>query len=100
MIFLNRTGDNTKSPEWATDGSYLAFREIEENVHEFNKYGLLWFPPYERVELMWSYRFVKEESKKLESFDDGTGDKLAAYMIGRWKNGRHGPGPRHGGRRS
>jgi len=44
VIFLNRRGDNTKSPAWATDGSYLAFREIEEKVPEFNEYGLLWSP--------------------------------------------------------
>lgn len=35
-IFLGQEGDNTKSPEWAKDGSYLVFREIEEHVPEFN----------------------------------------------------------------
>ncbi|EYE96691.1 Dyp-type peroxidase [Aspergillus ruber CBS 135680] len=68
VIFLNRRGDNTKSPEWATDGSYLAFREIEEKVPEFNE-------------------FVKTQSEQMHTFNDGTGEKLAAYMIGRWKNG-------------
>lgn len=56
------------SPDWATDGSYLAFREIEEHVPEFND-------------------FLKTESAKLETYNDGTGEKLAAHMMGRWKNG-------------
>lgn len=36
-ILLGHEGDNTGSPEWAHDGSYLVFREIEERVMEFNK---------------------------------------------------------------
>ncbi|KAJ5265253.1 hypothetical protein N7524_006271 [Penicillium chrysogenum] len=32
-------------------------------------------------------RFVKSESAKMDTFNDGTGEKLAAHMIGRWKNG-------------
>jgi len=47
---------------------------------------------------MRSYRFVKTQSEKMHTFNDGTGEKLAAYMIGRWKNGRNGPVPRLGGR--
>lgn len=68
IFFVNRRGDNTMSPDWATDGSYLAFREIEEHVPEFND-------------------FLKTESAKLETYNDGTGEKLAAHMMGRWKNG-------------
>lgn len=34
-------------------------------------------------------RFMKDNSQKLEGFNDGTGEKLAAYMMGRWKNGAH-----------
>lgn len=33
---------------------------------------------------MYLSRFVKEKSQKLHGFDD---EKLAAHMIGRWKNG-------------
>jgi len=36
---------------------------------------------------MYLFRFVRTESDKLEGFKDGTGEKLAAYMLGRWKNG-------------
>ncbi|OQE11860.1 hypothetical protein PENFLA_c071G09334 [Penicillium flavigenum] len=68
LIFLKRRGDNTTSPDWAKDGSMLVFREIEEKVHDFND-------------------FVKSESAKMDTFNDGTGEKLAAHMIGRWKNG-------------
>ena len=38
---------------------------------------------------MRSYRFVKSKSTGMNNFDDGTGEKLAAYMIGRWKNGKN-----------
>lgn len=44
-----------------------------------------------------SYRFVKDKSAKMDTFNDGTGEKLAAYMIGRWKNGENSPVPRLGG---
>lgn len=33
---------------------------------------------------MYPARFVKEKSQELHGFDE---EKLAAYMIGRWKNG-------------
>ncbi|KAJ5102311.1 hypothetical protein NUU61_004533 [Penicillium alfredii] len=67
-IFTGLDGDHAKQPRWATEGSFLAFREIEEKVPEFHK-------------------FVRESSQKIPSFDDGTGEKLAAYLMGRWKNG-------------
>lgn len=35
------------------------------------------------------FRFMKEKSQTLEGFDDGSGEKLAAYMMGRWKNGMY-----------
>jgi hypothetical protein len=30
---------------------------------------------------------MKESSEEIPSFKDGTGEKLAAYLMGRWKNG-------------
>lgn len=67
-IFTGLEGDKAVQPEWATEGSFLVFREIEQKVPEFEK-------------------FVKEQSKSMSSFDDGTGEKLGAYLMGRWKNG-------------
>lgn len=67
-IITGLEGDKAAQPAWATEGSFLVFREIEEKVPEFND-------------------FVKKESQKMTSFDDGTGEKLAAYLMGRWKNG-------------
>jgi hypothetical protein len=52
--------------------------------------------PCMRVRLIRSYSFVKSESAKMDTFNDGTGEKLAAHMIGRWKNGKNGPVPRLG----
>ena len=49
-----------------------------------------------RVRLIRSYSFVKKQSAEMPTFNDGTGEKLAAYMIGRWKNGKDGPVPRLG----
>ncbi|OQE13620.1 hypothetical protein PENFLA_c045G08704 [Penicillium flavigenum] len=68
LIFTGLDGEKAKQPSWATEGSFLVFREIVEKVPEFHKY-------------------VRESSKKIPSFDDGTGEKLAAYLMGRWKNG-------------
>lgn len=33
----------------------------------------------------------------MTTFNDGTGEKLAAHMIGRWKNGKNGAIPHLGG---
>ncbi|CAG7949027.1 unnamed protein product [Penicillium nalgiovense] len=68
LIFTGLDGEKAKQPRWATEGSFLVFREIEERVPEFHKY-------------------VRDSSKEIPSFDDGTGEKLAAYLMGRWKNG-------------
>lgn len=40
-ILIGHEGDNTKSPKWANDGSFLVFREIEQKVPEFNKYDII-----------------------------------------------------------
>lgn len=48
---------------------------------------------------MRSYRFVKDTSAGMDTFNDGTGEKLAAFMIGRWKNGKNSHVPHLGGRR-
>ncbi|KAL4963397.1 Dyp-type peroxidase [Aspergillus stella-maris] len=68
LIFTGLDGDKAKHPDWATEGSFLVFREIVQKVPEFDK-------------------FMRESSKQIPSFDDGTGEKLAAYLMGRWKNG-------------
>ncbi|KAL4918342.1 hypothetical protein BDW62DRAFT_200967 [Aspergillus aurantiobrunneus] len=68
LIFTGLEGEKAKQPPWATEGSFLVFREIEEKVPEFHNY-------------------VRESSRLIPSFNDGTGEKLAAYLMGRWKNG-------------
>ncbi|CAG7980953.1 unnamed protein product [Penicillium nalgiovense] len=68
LIFTGLEGEKAKQPGWATEGSFLVFREIVEKVPEFNEY-------------------VRKQSEGIPSFNDGTGEKFAAYLMGRWKNG-------------
>jgi deferrochelatase/peroxidase EfeB len=43
LIFTGLDGDKAKQPDWATEGSFLVFREIEEKVPEFHKYDIIPF---------------------------------------------------------
>jgi hypothetical protein len=38
MILVGYDGDEMKQPEWANDGSFLAFRDLQQLVPEFDKY--------------------------------------------------------------
>ncbi|ESZ93323.1 Dyp-type peroxidase [Sclerotinia borealis F-4128] len=70
LIFAKHEGDDMKQPDWAEDGSFLVFRDLQQLVPEFDK----WL-----------------EDNKLSAPHAATSDnpkeKLAAYLMGRWKNG-------------
>jgi deferrochelatase/peroxidase EfeB len=67
-VFLNTTGDSLRRPAWATNGSFLVFRQLQQFVPEFNKFladnpvGPKSLKPEERSQL------------------------LGARMVGRWKS--------------
>ena len=63
VILCNRTG-SVQQPDWMTDGSFLCFRKLQQNVPEWN-------------------RFLIDASNKLGIWSD----QLGARLIGRWKSG-------------
>ncbi|TEY60736.1 hypothetical protein BOTCAL_0177g00120 [Botryotinia calthae] len=70
LIFSGHEGDDMKQPDWAEDGSFLVFRDLQQLVPEFDK----WL----------------EDNKHNAPFigeSDNPKEKLAAYLMGRWKNG-------------
>ncbi|KAJ7201680.1 fungal peroxidase [Mycena pura] len=69
-ILLNETGDSvTTRPAWAKDGSFLAFRQLQQLVPEFNK-------------------FLTDNPIRAPALTRQQGsDLLGARMIGRWKSG-------------
>ncbi|KAJ7260803.1 DyP-type peroxidase [Mycena rebaudengoi] len=70
-IFLNTTGDSLRRPDWAKNGSFLVFRQLQQLVPEFNKF-LADNPVGQK-----SLGLTKEEGSQL----------LGARMVGRWKSG-------------
>ena len=64
VILCNRPGDNTGHPAWMTDGSFLCFRKLKQNVSDWNK-------------------FLVDASNQLGTWSD----QLGARLIGRWKSG-------------
>nr|UPX44784.1 dye-decolorizing heme-containing peroxidase [Penicillium camemberti] len=70
MIFCGHEGDEMNQPKWALDGSFLVFRDLEQLVPEFDK-------------------FIKDNAHKAPFTRDSPKpeEKLAAYLMGRWKNG-------------
>ncbi|KAJ7917362.1 fungal peroxidase [Mycena leptocephala] len=68
-ILVGESGDATTRPDWAKDGSFLAFRQLKQLVPEFNKF--LTDNP------------IKEPGLTAQ---EGS-DLLGARMIGRWKSG-------------
>ena len=66
IILVGRPGDpfKDKRPSWALDGSFLAFRKLQQKVPEFQ-------------------RFLDVEGPK----NGLTSDLLGAKLVGRWKNG-------------
>jgi Dyp-type peroxidase family len=61
-FLLNETGDSTTRPAWAKDGSFLAFRKLQQFVPEFNKF-------------------------LLDNPTNGSSELTGARMVGRWKSG-------------
>jgi deferrochelatase/peroxidase EfeB len=37
LIFCGHDGDTMGQPEWATDGSFLVIRELQQKVPEFDE---------------------------------------------------------------
>lgn len=61
-FLLNEEGDTiTTRPPWAKDGSFLAFRKLQQFVPEFNKY-------------------------LLDNPTNGSSELTGARMVGRWKS--------------
>ncbi|KAH6902595.1 peroxidase TAP, partial [Coprinopsis sp. MPI-PUGE-AT-0042] len=71
VILTGHKGDKlqaTRAP-WATDGSFLVFRHLFQEVPEFNKY-------------------LKDNALKFENLTPEQGSELlGARMVGRWKSG-------------
>ncbi|APA15466.1 hypothetical protein SS1G_13391 [Sclerotinia sclerotiorum 1980 UF-70] len=70
LIFAKHPGDKMKQPDWAEDGSFLVFRDLQQLVPEFDK----WLEDN------------KEHAPNAKMSEDPK-EKLAAYLMGRWKNG-------------
>lgn len=66
IFLLNETGDSTPRPAWAKDGSFLAFRKLQQFVPEFNKF-------------------------LLDNPTNGSSELTGARMVGRWKSVRSSP---------
>ncbi|KAF7911766.1 uncharacterized protein EAE98_011881 [Botrytis deweyae] len=70
LIFARHEGDDMKQPDWAEDGSFLVFRDLQQLVPEFDK----WLEDN------------KHNAPDAANSEDPK-EKLAAYLMGRWKNG-------------
>ncbi|KAH8773940.1 hypothetical protein F5882DRAFT_441507 [Hyaloscypha sp. PMI_1271] len=71
MIFSGYEGDEMGQPDWATDGSFMVIRDLQQLVPEFDK-------------------FLEDNTHKTPFAASSKCDpkeKLAAYLMGRWKNG-------------
>ncbi|KAJ9265456.1 hypothetical protein DTO271D3_3197 [Paecilomyces variotii] len=70
MILCGHDGDKMGQPAWARDGSFMVFRDLQQLVPEFEK-------------------FLEDNAGKFPEFErhDRPGEKLAAYLMGRWRNG-------------
>ncbi|OGE52884.1 hypothetical protein PENARI_c009G06211 [Penicillium arizonense] len=70
LILCGHEGDKQAQPAWAKDGSFLVFRDLQQLVPEFDTF--------------------MEENAHLAPFTQDhprPGEKLAAHLMGRWKNG-------------
>lgn len=69
MILLGRKGDPVPArPAWALDGSFLAFRYLQQLVPEFN-------------------HFLTENAPNVNDPSVDTRELLGARLTGRWKSG-------------
>jgi deferrochelatase/peroxidase EfeB len=64
VILCNRGSNAGRHPDWMTDGSFMCFRKLEQNVPAWNK-------------------FLIDASNTLGTWSD----QLGARLIGRWKSG-------------
>ncbi|PSR77990.1 hypothetical protein PHLCEN_2v7617 [Hermanssonia centrifuga] len=71
IILIGRPGDATIRPPWTLDGTFMAFRRLQQKVPEFNKWTL--------------DNAIQNEAKTL-TVQQGA-DYLSARMFGRWKSG-------------
>nr|WAW38288.1 DyP-type peroxidase [Chondrostereum purpureum] len=68
-FIVGATGDKRRTASWTTDGSFLAFRQLQQLVPEFNK-------------------FLSDNALEVEGLTKEEGaDLLGARMVGRWKSG-------------
>lgn len=69
VILIGRNGDSvTERPSWALDGSFLAFRYLQQLVPEFNQ-------------------FLKLNAPHVDDPSINTAELLGARLTGRWKSG-------------
>ncbi|KAH7103753.1 DyP-type peroxidase [Auriculariales sp. MPI-PUGE-AT-0066] len=69
IILTGETGDNATRPAWTKDGSFLAFRELQQLVPEFDK-------------------FVADKAAPFDNFTASQSAELfGARIVGRWKSG-------------
>lgn len=68
IILVGERGDGTRRPSWAKDGSFLAFRQLQQRVPEFNK-------------------FLRDNAPTEPNLSvDQNAELLGARMMGRWKS--------------
>lgn len=72
-IITGRLGDTGIRPLWTRDGTFMAFRKLQQKVPEFNKWLLDNAPP----------RVPSGASLTLQQ----RADLLGARMVGRWRSG-------------
>ncbi|KAH7103750.1 DyP-type peroxidase [Auriculariales sp. MPI-PUGE-AT-0066] len=69
VILVGEPGDLVSRPSWAHDGSFLAFRELQQFVPEFDK-------------------FIAATAPSVPGFTSAQAEELfGARMVGRWKSG-------------
>jgi len=73
VIVTGQTGDTTTRADWATDGSFLAFRYLFQQVPEFNTF-------------LKKNPIPKDGNGNVLKPEDGS-ELLGARMVGRWKSG-------------
>jgi hypothetical protein len=85
---VRSVGEREERPDWALDGSFLAFRKLPQLVPEFDKYAVIsaLYSQFSNKYL----RFLVENAKTIEDdFPDAPNpaDILGARFVGRWKSG-------------
>lgn len=71
VILAARPGDAIPRPPWALDGTFMAFRKLQQKVPEFNQ---------------WTLANALQNSAGTLTQQQGA-DLLGARMFGRWKSG-------------